>query len=219
MIDIKIAKTEEENHKIFKFRYDIYIKELNKEFLINSDQSKALTDDLDKEAYNLYSVVDEKIVGCMRCTLQNYDDRLSSKFGLKFISENIRYAQLDRFMLANNLRGTKMAVNYFTYIYRFGLMNNVQIALIEVEEKLMRLYKAIGFTPYREVDLQNNSKSKRIQMYFNLNNYLFLDQNNSLLKCEYLSHMEVIENSFNNTSMLITSSRKEIATNTEPALK
>ena len=202
MCIIKIATTKAEKSEIFKFRYRVYINELNKHFLLTSQGDEELKDNLDRKAINIYSEKNGQVIACMRCTLQKFDDRLCNRFGITLLSENIIYAQLDRFMLHPDYRGTRIAANYMNWIYKFGLTNNVQIALIEVEENLISLYKAIGFIPYRTTCIENDPKEVRIQMYLNMNNYSHLSCNHSLLAKQLSSHLEHIDASFLRISRL-----------------
>lgn len=205
MIEIKLAKTGLEEAAIFKFRYEVYIKELGKFFLKKTKNQKSLSDELDDRAYNFYYENSGKIKACLRCVIQKPNSRLKNKFGLDLIDDNFLVAQLDRFMVDKDYRGKRIALYFFEWVYKFGLRNNVQLALIEAEECLVKLYIALGFKVYRTIYLDNEGKLKRYQLYLNLQDYENLRMSRSLLFKNLIKHTKHIDNMFTSGNQRVKS--------------
>ncbi len=191
-MDIKIAQSENELASIYAFRYNVYIDEFDKSFLYHNTENKTLKDNLDKIAYQAFSKSnDGDVVSCMRCILQNYTDRLGEEY--KWNNSELRkynFALLDRFMIKKELRGSRIAFKYMDWIYRFGLCNSVEIALIKIEPALLKFYNRYGFIAYDKSYVDNNDSVERILCYLNL-----LDRVNlAICRSPYLklldSHLE-----------------------------
>jgi len=196
MNEIKRAITPAEKARVYQFRYKIYIEELNKRFLNYCDSSCQLYDALDEEADNFYYEHNGEIVGVLRCSISKINERLKAKFGVNNIDNNILLAQLDRFMVHKDFRKTNLSIFFINWIYKFGLKNNVQVALLEAEESLVGLYQRLGFKAYRTVDLDANKSIKRIQMYLHLNNQKYLMENKSIFLREFTKHSKYVEQVF-----------------------
>lgn len=164
------ADSDESKRRIFEFRYKIYVDELNKTFLPNKSSKNLLFDDLDKESLNIYAEVNNEIIACLRCKKQKIDQRLINKFGLfdKSVSSDTVYAQIDRFMVTPKYRGTKVTLLMMSWIYNYGLENFVDIALVEVEENLVKLYTKVGFVYSRQSYVHSEPDQKRTQLMLRL---------------------------------------------------
>lgn len=189
---IVIANTEKDKRKIFEFRFKIYIEELDKTFLLNKSNSKLLFDDLDDKAVNVFAEIDNKIVACLRCKVQKMDQRLCNKFG-DFggsITSDTVFAQIDRFMVSPKYRGTNVALQMMVWIYKYGLENRVDIALVEVEKALVKLYEGCGFIPFRKSHVSGKSDEKRTQLSLKLRDRNNLKSSNSFFLQVLDGHLE-----------------------------
>jgi len=171
-MDIKIATTKKKLNEIYSFRFKIYITELEKHFLVNDKTIRILKDEIDSSALQLYSEVDGNIVATMRCNIKPLTEEIRLNFDIvnQPSSLNCKYARLDRFMIHKDYRGSNLSISYMDWLYRYGLKNNVVVALIMVEPKLVNFYKRYGFEVYAEATVNSKTKNKRILCSLNLKN-------------------------------------------------
>ncbi len=58
---VHAARTDEEKHRVYRFRYDTLIEEMGTESVHAESVSKTVKDDLDDSAIQLYLTADERI--------------------------------------------------------------------------------------------------------------------------------------------------------------
>jgi len=170
-MDIKIATTKTKLNEICRFRYQIYITELEKHFLVNDKENQLLIDEIDSSA--LHST--------MRCHIKPLTQEIKLKFGIieESSSLNCQYARLDRFMIHKEYRGSRLSNSYMDWLYRYGLKNKVIVALIKVEPKLVNFYKRYGFEVYAEATVNSKTNNRRLLCSLNLRNRKKLKKNRS----------------------------------------
>ena len=64
--DIKVAKSDKDRERIFRFRYDVYVTEMGKSPTEADHQKKIIRDELDNDAHLLYAEDEGQIVGTVR---------------------------------------------------------------------------------------------------------------------------------------------------------
>ena len=68
-MEIRIAETKEERDEVFRFRYQIYVEEMQIDCSADHKKKK-LTDDLDKTAHIFYAQKDNQIIATGRMNLK-----------------------------------------------------------------------------------------------------------------------------------------------------
>jgi len=168
-MEIKIAKTKIEKEAIFLFRYEIYINELGKFFLNKNKADNKFSDELDDDAYIIYSEDQSgNIIGCVRFLIQCQDERLTRKYKLQKDFQDNKLIQIDRFMIDKKHRGSSLSLRFMLWMYKFALKCNVHTCLIEVEPHLVKLYQKLGFVEYDESYVNNDKSRRRILCFLEL---------------------------------------------------
>jgi len=145
-LKIKIAQNNNELMNVFKFRYAIYIEELNKSFIKHDDELKILKDEFDDTAYHICLFDDDNLVGCLRLRYPPVNDNEICRLNIpKHFQEKYKLSVSSRLMLKKEFRNTSAIVALMDYTYDKNIRDGVDFGLIEIENYLVRLYKKFGF--------------------------------------------------------------------------
>jgi GNAT superfamily N-acetyltransferase len=152
MKKFKIATTNEEKERVFRFRYEIYIQELG--WPVQADhQRKVIVDQMDESGHIFYCE-DEKgeIIAVSRVNLAKEGDiEFAEEYELErfkpFYPENV--STITRFMIHPSHRKTTITSALTKDLYEFGLRNNIYLDFINTHPPLDDFYKRLGYRYYK----------------------------------------------------------------------
>lgn len=157
-----------ELESLFRLRYEVYITEMGKDFLLPAKQAtdlEMLMDERDYEAIQLGCKEGGQWVATLRCQLHDDFDYLAKRFGLTPEQAEYTYAIVDRFAVLEKYRKSEVPIQMCRTIYEEGLRKGVQICLIESDATYRSLYEWLGFRMYREVE---RAGQIRYQLYLKI---------------------------------------------------
>lgn len=148
------AIAEGEKSAIYRQRYDIYVKEMDRYRTIADHDNRWLREPVDDVSRLFYAVRRGQLVGSFRLTLgadSPISDTLIDKYGLAPFLEELPHDALivgERFMVNKEYRGSDVLFDMFTTY--MNLVNELRIQLMigDCEPHLLNVYQALGFRPY-----------------------------------------------------------------------
>lgn len=151
-LEFKIAKTDEEKEDAYRFRYKIYIEEMNRP--AHADHSKRIiTDWLDKDGTTLYVTNDNNIIATGRVNFKkNGPLEFEDIYGLTDFQEFYpdKVSTTTKLMLSPEYRRTPVTAQLINFIYDFGRNQGVSFDFINVNKPLDIFYEKMGYRKYKE---------------------------------------------------------------------
>ena len=151
---IREALTPTEREQIYQFRYQIYVKEMNRYHSIADHDKKQLKEEIDDQS-RLYFVTDNgRIVGSMRFTWGGdapLPERQIRQYDLQPFIDSIPQGQMvigERFMVLPEYRGTDLLFRMFQAYLEFVNQHRIQLIFGDCEPHLLNLYLGLGFRTY-----------------------------------------------------------------------
>jgi predicted GNAT family N-acyltransferase len=152
--DIYCAETDEDRNAIFRFRYHVYVEEMNRYGSIADHENKLLIEEDDAHS-RLYAVTDDgDLVGAMRFTWgadAPFSARHIRQYDLAPFLEDIPPGQMivgERFMVARAYRGSDLLSRMFRAYLNFVNEHRIQLIFGDCEPHLLNLYQGMGFQTY-----------------------------------------------------------------------
>ena len=153
--DIKVASSDEDRERIFRFRYDVYVTEMGKSPAEADHQKKIIRDELDEDAHLLYAENEGHIIGTVRL---NY--RTKKKFPAvwekiyaieKFApSFGDHISMTSRMMVAKNYRGSSVPAALVGAVYSTGREMGSKFDFCNCAPSLLEFYEQIGFRRFTD---------------------------------------------------------------------
>ena len=153
--DIKVASSDEDRERIFRFRYDVYVIEMGKNPAEADHQKKIIRDELDDDAHLLYAEDEGHIIGTVRL---NY--RTEKKFPAvweqiyaieKFApSFGEHISMTSRMMVAKDYRGSSVPAALVGAVYSTGREMGSKFDFCNCAPSLLEFYEQIGFRRFTD---------------------------------------------------------------------
>lgn len=174
MQTVQIANTPSVLEQIFRFRYKIYIEELDKNHLEADHEQQMLFDVDDFRSLITYVSDGDTIVGSLRCQT-SFEVRHLEKMQivnlLPYINlENITI--VGRLMVSADRRGQIIGFQLMNHIYNYGIIHDCHLCFIEIAPDILNIYQRLGFRQYNISYLENGQE--RIQMVLVLRDKAYL---------------------------------------------
>jgi len=178
--------------EIASLRYDVYCKEQKKEHIKGIDHnSKKISDQFDfTNPIILYAEDNNELVGTLRYRSFKLNKFYKDKYKLRETSYNLKYSEIDLFIIRNDYRKSKVAFLLASEIFRLALRNETNVGLIEVELFLEKFYHRLGFKTIRKIKYNYGT---RVQMFLNLSNHKHLIE----VKSPFVKHIDNLNNEIN----------------------
>lgn len=180
--------------EIASLRYDVYCKEQKKEHIKGIDHnSKKISDQFDfTNPIILYAEDNNELVGTLRYRSFPLTNFYKEKYQLRDSSHQIKYSEVDLFIVRQDYRKSRTALLLASEIYYLGLSTSTNICLIEVESFLEKFYHRLGFKSSRVICYDYGT---RVQMYLNLWDYKHLIE----VKSPFVKHLDNFNNDINHS--------------------
>lgn len=151
---ISPAATEEQKEAVYRFRYQVYVEEMNRYRSIADHDRRLLYEDVDDQS-RLYVVTDgDRVVGALRFSWGGdapFVERHVAQYDLQPFLDCTPAEQLvvgERFMVAPEFRGTDLLFRMFQTYLRFANDHRIQLIFGDCEPHLLNLYQGLGFRTY-----------------------------------------------------------------------
>ena len=155
---IKIADSANEMEEVIRLRYVVNTLELQKGFLPKGFEPE------DKFAIQLLASQNDQLLGCLRFRIEDSSNGVMEEWGIQHGLKNLKIAITDRLAVLPRYRNSRVAFSLMMAVYKQALYSDVKLALIETEEHLLKMYRRLGFMPYRE---KQYAFGKRFQLFIN----------------------------------------------------
>ena len=151
---IHLAETEEEKRAVFRFRYEIYVEEMNRYSDVADHENRLLYEPYDE--YSRISYVGRKgrVVATARLTwgaLAPFPQRMIEQYHLEPFLKELppeAIAVGERGMIAPELRGTDLILEMIGAGLRFANSNRIQLTIGNCEPHLLNVYLDLGYRTY-----------------------------------------------------------------------
>ena len=153
-VEICIAKSDEERSAVYRFRYDIFVQELNL-FRESADHDqRSLSDEHDQTAHLIYAKDKNGIIGTARINWGG-DAPFSDEFRETYqLSRFEPLAPPESFIIVTRLaveegaRGSRLGLLLMRYCATFAKEHDAHLCFCDCQPHLLRVYESLGFRPY-----------------------------------------------------------------------
>ncbi len=158
---LKFASTADEKQTIFRFRYEIYVNEMDRYHGIADHKHRMLIEDVDASSRFLYADLGGEIVGAMRWTWggdARFDGPHIEQYSLQPFIDTLPIEQMiigERFMVSRDHRGSDLLSRMFERYMDFCNQHRIQLVFGDCEPHLLNLYLGLGFRTYSERNISN----------------------------------------------------------------
>jgi hypothetical protein len=153
---IKIASSQQEKEAIYRFRYKVYMEELNKLHIAADHANKMMFDEADEYTI-LYYVCDENdVIATVRLKrgiedlFTEEENNLFSLSKFRSILDHKKLCITDRLIVDALFRRSRLTNEMMVRTYLGGLEGGVKLCFITSDEKLLPMYFRYGFRNYDE---------------------------------------------------------------------
>jgi hypothetical protein len=153
---IQTAKTEDEREAIYRFRYRIYIEEMQKRHVRADHENKILSDHADSYTLLYYAAINHEIAATVRSqrgTEGLFLKEVSTFFEIdefETFFDHRKIAIVDRLIVDNPYRRGLLAHQMMLRTYTDGLQAGTKLCFISCDDQLLPMYLRYGFRTYKE---------------------------------------------------------------------
>ncbi len=161
-IKIGPALTEEERDAVFRFRYRIYVEEMDRYRSIADHKTKRLFEPDDDSSHIFHALSGNDVVGTMRLTWGGDDainERHIEQYDLEPFLQKVTQDKIvigERFMIEPSWRGTNLLFRLFTSYLSFVNERRIQLVFGDCEPHLLNVYQGLGFRPYTKRNVNSS---------------------------------------------------------------
>ena len=153
--DIKVASSDEDRERIFRFRYDVYVTEMGKSPAEADHQKKIIRDELDDDAHLLYAEDQGQIVGTVRLNCRSkkkFPDVWEQRYDLEKFAPSFgdHISMTSRMMVAKDYRGSSVPAALVGAVYSAGREMGSKFDFCNCAPSLLEFYEQIGFRRFTD---------------------------------------------------------------------
>ncbi len=164
VVAIRLAKTNEDKKRVYRFRYYVCNPETLHDHCIIDHENGWIYDGLDQFGHILYAEKDNKVVGTIRI-IDNQNvplpDHLTKHHQITKLEGQLGPGKIsisDMFVLDPKMRGQTMASLLLSSCHQLNLQNNIAANCILSDPSMLKHFQRLG---YRQHKPTNNIKDKR----------------------------------------------------------
>lgn len=152
-ITIRLAETPQDRHRVFRFRYGIYVQEMGRPQEYADHEAKTIEEPLD-ETGHLYLAEDAagKVVGTVR---SNYGgetdfDYYAELYGMRCVGSSFprKVSITTKLMVNAELRGSSLGCRLALATYRDALKEGILFDFIDCNPHLEMVFTRLGYRHY-----------------------------------------------------------------------
>lgn len=165
--DIQIADSEEKLTKIYKFRYDTYIRELGDTYDGVDDSEGSLRDELDEFGIVMYAEEDGELIGTCRLNIGchgPFDEYWDECYDLSAFPDHNTLCLASKMMIIPEQRGSFLGMSFLMKAIDICKENGAQFIFLDCIPPLVSLYEIAGFRRYKK----NAPEDKNLKYYIPL---------------------------------------------------
>ncbi len=153
-VTIAIATSNQDFEDIYRFRYRIYVEEMDRYRSVADHQGKRLVEPDDAKSYLIVAKKAKKLVGTARWTWGGsnaFTKRHIHQYDLGEFRESVPDEQMiigERFMIEPQLRGSDLLYRMFCLYMNFVNERRIQLVFGDCEPHLLNVYQGLGFRSY-----------------------------------------------------------------------
>ena len=156
MYEYKIYNYDNCPRELFRFRYKVYVEELNRKQTYACHKTRTIEDPLDQTAHHAVVTKQDEIIACVRLNILRegsvhaYHDLYELS---RLSAEDLERASIcTRNMVAQPYRSTGVSVRMLKLIYEHGMRRDVTTCFMDVNQPLIKLFSKFGYVPLFEKD-------------------------------------------------------------------
>ena len=154
--DVTIATSQEEREAIYRFRYQVYVEELKRDYPDADHEHKWLRDEDDEQDYtvNFYTGSSDQITGVVRLLIWpagECPEHYHKLFSMELFPgiESLVTSEVGRLMVDPSLRGNLIFPSLMHAMYEHLVAGDAQLCFLYCVPGLVKHYrKSIGARPY-----------------------------------------------------------------------
>lgn len=133
---------------LFRFRYAVYVEEMNRKQHYAQHDKRIIVDPLDEHARQLVAYSENRIVGCIRvnCLIDSDIGDYFDFYGLSALAPDEQKIACikTRLMIDPAFRRTRLPLNLLTRIYSFGLNWGMRYSFMDCNAHLVDYFALYG---------------------------------------------------------------------------
>lgn len=153
MFEVFEAQTEEQKAELFRFRYEVFVREQHKYVQTADHDRKSLHDELDHVATHLCLTENGRMVGSLRQVRgrRNASASMVEHFGLGSFETfpDTAFSFTGRLLILPNHRGSRGLLPLLQSIYDQARAAGVLFDFLHCRPQLVKLYEQVGYRRYR----------------------------------------------------------------------
>ncbi len=155
------ARSDAEREAIYRFRYRVYVEEMNRYRSIADHAGKRLVEPDDSRSHLFLASDGQDVVGTMRLTWGGdapFSERHIGQYDLEPFLAEVPQDQMivgERFMVDKAYRGTDLIFRLFRAYLRFVNARRIQLIFGDSEPHLLNLYQGLGFRTYSDKNVNS----------------------------------------------------------------
>jgi predicted GNAT family N-acyltransferase len=155
-IPIRLALATDDLEAIYRFRYQIYVEEMNRRQFHADHAAKRIEDPLDYNGYNFAAFKEDEVVGVVRVNfprtsnIEYYESFMDMCSAGPFHPSAT--SMCTRLMVAPRLRRTSLAMRLAQASYEFGLRNQIRYNFIDCDDHLIGFFTRLGYVLHRRAE-------------------------------------------------------------------
>ncbi|MEM8686680.1 MAG: cyclic nucleotide-binding domain-containing protein [Pseudomonadota bacterium] len=161
-ITIGPALSTEERDAVYRFRYRIYVEEMDRYRSIADHETQRLYEPDDQNSHIYHALLGDEVVGTMRLTWGGdggINARHVEQYDLRPFLSKVPEEQIvigERFMIEPSLRGSNLLFRLFTAYLSFVNERRIQLVFGDCEPHLLNVYQGLGFRPYTKRNVNSS---------------------------------------------------------------
>jgi hypothetical protein len=154
VVEIRPVTTEAEYQEIYRFRYEVYIEEMQRTQMYADHHRKMIVEPLDKTAKIYGAWLGNKIVGTTRINyardseLGYYEKLYNLAIAKEFYPDCVSITT--KMMVSKTFRSSHLGLRMALAVYKGALENGIHFDFIDCNRHLKPLFIKMGYRPYRE---------------------------------------------------------------------
>lgn len=149
---IRLAQTEAEREAIYRFRYDTYVREMNRTQTYADHERGWVKEPLDDTAHLLGAFAGAEAVGTYRINFGRTSDlgMYDQLYGMNWAGEFHPWhtSISTKFMVAAKYRGSALGIKLAVAAYKFARMNGIEFDFIDCNDHLLGFFGYLGYRQY-----------------------------------------------------------------------
>lgn len=181
------ARRSEDKERVFRFRYDVYVAEMNRYRSIADHERRRLFEAVDEQSRLYLATAEDKVIGAMRFTWgadAPFIPRHIEQYDLEPFLDCVSPEEIivgERFMVLREYRGTDLLFRMFQTYLEFVNEHRIQLIFGDCEPHLLNLYQGLGFRTYTKRNVNSPETGYLIPLIMVPEDIAYMERINSPL--------------------------------------